>query len=128
MELIVIGASVIVLLLCIVAFIVSMSIKTDPNVEAEMKILEEQEKIKANEPLSTNQAAIAFLIVCIGVIFNVFSMPIIIIGAILLKVFRVENGFVPAYYKAVKVLFILYLIALIAFGLCVALFIGTFNH
>ena len=128
MELIVIGASVIVLLLFIVAFIVSMSIKSDPNVEAEMKILEEQEKTKVDEPLSMNQTAIAFLIVCIGIIFNVFSMPIIIIGAILLKVFRVENGFVPAYYKALKVLAILYLIALIAFGLCIALFIGTFNH
>ena len=89
--------------------------------------VDKEKKIGESEPLSMSQVAIAFLIVSIGIIFNVFSMPIIIIGAILLKVYRVKNGFVPAYYKAIKVLVIVYLVSLIAFGLCMALFMGPFN-
>ncbi|MDD2376691.1 MAG: hypothetical protein PHD15_04755 [Clostridia bacterium] len=113
MELFVIGI-IVIYILFIVAFIIPMFKKND---------VDEEKKMVENKSLSMNQVAISFLIVSIGIIFNVISMPIIIIVAILLKIYKVQGEFVTAYYKGLKVLLIVYLVALIAFGLCMALYI-----
>ena len=76
---------------------------------------------KTKENLTNSQTAVALFVVVIGIAFNIFSMPIILIIGILLKIFKGRGEFVIAYYKGLKVLAICYLILVIVLGLCMSM-------
>jgi len=117
MELSILAIVVVIILLIIAKIIQSLSVKSDGDEE---EVIKEEKKIVQKQILSGDQVVIAVFTVAAGIIFNIYSMPIIIILAIILKLSKQENDFTIAYYKGFKILMIVYLIILIAFGLCMA--------